>query len=211
MNETEIKFEREKREGTVPLGTYLLDAARRMGVEVECDRLGLTDSCAMIVTEGRDLLSEPTTAELELLDEERRNNGERLACQAKILTPGEIGVKTKEKQPKPEEPKPEEKTEQYRKEFEEMPLEKKVAALLQLEVIALGETFSFIVNSPFKIFEKAMDVMAEFGLKIDADTKKATRPKEHHAENGTENETVEEETVEAEEKSTENAAAKESI
>lgn len=198
MNETEIKFEREKREGIIPPGTYLLDAARRLGVEVECDRLGLTDSCAMIITEGKDLLSEPTTAELELLDEGRRASGERMACQAKIIAPGEITIMTKERAQKEEEPKPEEQTEQFRKEFEEMPLDKKIAALLQLEVIALGETFSYIANSPNAIIGKVMDVMASLGLRLDEEAKKATRPKEHH-EDKEADEAVEAEDVKPEE------------
>jgi hypothetical protein len=60
-----------------------------------------------------------------------------------------------------------------------LPLEKKVANLMELEVITLSETLSFVINSPFKIFEKAMDVMAEFGLKLDQEAKKAKRPAEH--------------------------------
>ena len=208
MNETEIKFERENREGIIPQGTYLLDAARRLGVEVTCDRLGLTDSCAMTVTEGRDLLTEPTKAELELLDEQRRASGERMACQAKIMAPGEIVIKTKEQAVKEEEPKPEEKTEQFRKEFEEMPLDKKAAALLQLEAIALSETFSYILNSPNLIIGKVMDVMANFGLKMDEESKKATRPKEHQAEEETSADT--DQAIEAEEiKPEETVSAKE--
>ena len=59
----------------------------------------------------------------------------------------------------------EDRSEEYRKEFAEMPLEKKIANLVQLETIALGETVSFIINSPFKIADKVLDVMAEFGFK----------------------------------------------
>jgi hypothetical protein len=74
--------------------------------------------------------------------------------------------------------------EQYRKEFAELPLEKQIANLVRLETIALGETVSFIINSPFKIADKFMDVMAEFGLKKEEREKEAARPAEHTKEAG---------------------------
>ena len=191
MEQVEVKFERENRGGLVAIGSYLFDAARRLGIEVEaeCGRVGECDSCAMKITAGSELLSAPTFAELNQLNDKRRKNGERLSCQTKIEKPGEITVMTNKKE-ETKEQKSEEKTEEYRKQFEEMPLEKKIASLLELEVIALGETFSFVLNSPFKIFEKAMDVLAEFGLKLETDAKNAKRPNEHNtkknkaAENG---------------------------
>lgn len=181
MNETELKFEREDRSGIAVGGSYLIDAARRIGIEVEaeCGRLGLCESCAMTVRHGGDLLSAPTKAEMEQLSDDRRKNGERLSCQAKIEKSGEVVIMTKEKKKQEAEPSAEEKTETFRKEFEELPLEKKIAALMKLEVIALGETFSFILNSPYKIADKVMDVMAEFGLKLDKEAKESTRPEEH--------------------------------
>ena len=180
MNEAELKFEREGRSGLAVVGSYLIDAARRVGIEVEdeCGRLGLCDTCAMTIKQGGDLLSAPTKAEMELLSDERRKNGERLSCQAKIEKSGEIVIMTKEKK-KEEKPSAEEKSENYRKEFEEMPLEKKIAELVRLEAIALGETFSFILNSPSKIVGKVMDVMAEFGIKLDEEAKNAKTPEEH--------------------------------
>jgi ferredoxin len=185
----DIKFERENREAVIAAGTYLYDAARRLGIEVECERMGASDFCAMQVLGGRELFSDLTKAEKEHLSEERLHNGERLACQAKILKAGEVVIMTKEKVKEEKQPE-EEKREQYRKEFEEMPLEKKIASLLELEAIALGETISFVFNSPFKIFDKAMEVMAEFGLKIEKDAKDATRPSEHSgATAATENDT----------------------
>ncbi len=75
--------------------------------------------------------------------------------------------------------KVDEQNEKYKKDFAELPLEKKLAALAQLEAIALGETFSFIFNSPYMVFDKVMDVMAEFGLKKEHQEKRAARPTEH--------------------------------
>jgi ferredoxin len=180
MEEVDIKFEREEISGIVPAGTYLYDAARRFGIEVECERKGETDACAMQILLGRELLSDYTKAENEQLSAQRRQNGERLACQVKIEKSGEVTIMTKEKV-KEEKETAEEKRESYKKEFEEMPLEKKIASLIELEAIALGETVSFVLNSPYLIFGKAMDVLAEFGLKFEKEAKEATRPSEHKA------------------------------
>jgi ferredoxin len=181
--EAHIKFEKEDRSGVAVVGSYLIDAARRLGIEIvdDCGRLGLCDSCAVTVKDGAEFLTAPTKAEIEQLSEERRKNGERLSCQAKIEKVGDIVIVTHEKK---EEPAAEDPNEKYRKEFAELPLDKKIANLLQLEAMTLGETFSFIMNSPYKIVDKVMDVMAGLGLKIEHETKKATRPEEHKSENG---------------------------
>ncbi len=182
MNEVDIKFEKEEVEGAVAVGTYLIDAAKRVGVDIGCDRLGLTDACAMMIKEGADLLTEPTKAEHEVLGEERLKGGERLGCQTKLNAPGSMLVKTTE----PEIP---EVTieEQFEKKFAELPLEEKAAQLLRLETMAFGETFNFILNSPYKIVGKVMDVMAGFGLTMDKDSKDAVKPVEHAEKNGSEN------------------------
>ena len=90
MNEIELKFERENRDGIAVAQSYLIDAARRLGVEISCERLGLTDDCAVTIKKGGELLSKPTKAELEVLSDKRRKKGERLACQTKLEKNGEI-------------------------------------------------------------------------------------------------------------------------
>lgn len=192
MREVEIKFERENISGIVPPDTYLFDAARRLGVEVECERRGESDECAMRVKEGAEFLSEITEREKEHLTARRRKNGERLACQVKLEKPGEIVIMTHKKKVE-EKPKEEVQTEEYRKQFEELPLEKKIASLLELESIALSETVWFVVNSPSHIVGKIMDVLAEFGLKLEEKDKDAKRPKEHKTDDDAE--TVESETA----------------
>jgi len=81
-----------------------------------------------------------------------------------------------------EKPSEEKIREDYQKEFQELPLEKKIASLVELESIALSETFSFILNSPYLVVGKVMDVLAEFGWAMEADAKKQARPAEHHDE-----------------------------
>ena len=181
--EAELKFERENTGGVAVVGTYLIDASRRLGVDIfdECGRLGLCDSCAVTVKSGAEFLTPPTKAEIEQLSEERRSNGERLSCQAKIAAEGEIVILTREKVDE----EPEDINEIYRKEFAELPLDKKVANLVQLEAMTLSETFSFLLNSPQKIVGAVMGVMAQFGLKIEDEEKKAKRPAEHKTDNET--------------------------
>lgn len=180
MTQADVKFERENIEGLIPVGTYLFDAARRIGIDIEdkCGRRGECDSCAVTVTKGMDLLSEVTKAEKEHLSEARLKNGERLTCQAKVEKVGEIVIMTKEKKVE-EKPAEEEMKKEYQKEFRELPLEKKIASLVELEAIALGDTFSFVLNSPSHIVGKFMDVLAEFGLKLEKEEDEAKKPEEH--------------------------------
>ena len=184
MLEAEIKFSREDREGVVAVGTYLIDAAKRFGIHFEdvCNPEEAVHHCSVVVSSGSDLLSDLTKAEQDYFADKSRKTNERLACQVKIDKAGEVEIMTNEKVKDPE---PETKassadtTEEYRKAFEEMPLEKKIANLVQLETIALGETVSFIINSPFKVADKLMDVMAEFGFKKEERQKESARPAEH--------------------------------
>ena len=180
MEEVEIGFPDEGREGVVPVGTYLVDAAKRLGISVPDCSSEDAHACEIIIKSGAELLSPPTKAEKEQLDADSRDGTVRLACYAKIEKPGEIIAMAKKKSEPVEEAKTEEREEAYRKEFTELPLEKKIANLVQLEAIALSETFAFVINSPFKVFEKVGDVLAEFGFKKEEEEKRKARP----AENG---------------------------
>ncbi len=184
--EAELKFEKENRNGIAVVGSYLIDAAKRLGVEIhdDCGRLGLCDSCAVTVKSGAEFLSEPTKAELEQLSEDRRKQGERLSCQAKIAKEGEIVIMTHEK--KDERPAEERINEEYRKEFEELPLEKKISRLMELEAVTLSETFNFILNSPYTIGGKVVDILSDFGFKFEKEAKAAKTPEEHKEEKNAE-------------------------
>lgn len=181
MEVTEIKFERENLEGIIPIGTYLADAARRMGIELWQETFGEAEFSVVKITKGGELLSAPTKTEVEYLSAEKRGAGERLAEQAKIELTGELTIMTTKK---PEEVKPdyEAKREEYRKEFEDLPLEKKIASLVELEAIAFSDTISFVINSPYKIVGKFIDVLAQFGFQIEDAAKKQARPAEHQTD-----------------------------
>jgi ferredoxin len=174
--EVEIKFEPSGRNGVVAVGSYLLDAARRLGVKIEDEfgEEGLTDDCFVKIIKGNELLSKPTKVELEHLTPERRKRGERLPSQTKIEKNGELVVMVTEKK-KPEATK----FESFKKEFDDYSLEEKVRHLMELESVTLSETFSYILNLPYTIGEKLRDGIAEFGFKIEEDAKKAKRPEEH--------------------------------
>lgn len=185
MSKVIIKFENEKAEGIVAVGTYLIDAAKRLGIKIDCDcfneEVETKGSCAVKITNGKTLLSSPTKLETELLTATQRKNGERLACQTKIEKAGEVTIMTKEKKVSEEEKKDQQEAtkEEFKKQFEELPLEKKIANLMELEAIALSETFSFVVNSPYAAVGKVFDVLAGFGLKMEKSDQDAKRPDEH--------------------------------
>lgn len=188
MAEILLRFENEDREGVVPVGTYLIDAARRFGIRIDDDPISNDGqhACAVAISSGAELLSEPTKLEREYFKGHGRNGSERLACQTKIEKAGEVIIMTdKKKSAETESESEKDANERYRKEFEEMSLETKIANLVKLEAIALGETLSFVANTPFKIVDKVMDVMAEFGLKKEDDAKNAQRPAEHKQNSAT--------------------------
>lgn len=181
MSVAQVTFKREDREGIVAVGSYLLDAAKRFGVRFEGDCVQDEGShfCSLMVVSGSDSLSPLTSVETEHFSAHGRKSNERLACQTKIETAGDVVIMTTEKKNDADKPEVDEQSEQYKKDFAQLPLEKKIATLVQLEAIALGETVSFIINSPYLVFDKVMDVMAEFGLRKEERDKKSTRPKEH--------------------------------
>ncbi len=77
MNEVEIKFEREDLAGLVAVGTYLSDAARRIGIELRTEEFGEKVFAVVTINKGGELLSAPTKIETELLSDARRERGER--------------------------------------------------------------------------------------------------------------------------------------
>jgi ferredoxin len=180
MADVEIKLEREGLDGIVAVGTYLSDALRRFGIRSGCGRGNGTTThlCAVTVSQGKELLTARTQAEKDFFGEDA-DLSRRLACEARIERPGEIIIMTDEKATEPKKESSDERG-RYIKEFADLPLDKKISDLVKLEAMAMGETISFILNSPYKVLEKIGDVMADLGRKMDAEQKKASRPVEHH-------------------------------
>jgi ferredoxin len=183
-----IKFEPEGRSGIIAEGTYLWDAAKRLGVYLpaECEGRGTCDTCAVIVKEGATLLSSLTEAEREQLSPERLASGERLACQTKVEHSGDIIL-----QPVPITERAEtteETLKGFRKEFREMPLDKKLATLVELETVAMMQTLNAVFGLPFTVGGKVLDFMAGRGRALNRREREARRPAEHRPAGETINE-----------------------
>jgi ferredoxin len=175
----EIKIEPDGRSGIIAEGTYLWDAAKRLGARLpaECEGRGECDTCAVIIEEGATLLSSLTEAERTRLSPERLAAGERLACQVKVERAGELVLR-----PVPVTERAEttdEAVKDFRKEFKEMPLDRKMATLAELEAVTMFQTLGAIMNLPFTIGEKVMDFMAGMGRAKTRQEREARRPTEH--------------------------------
>ncbi len=173
MADVAIKFKREGTDGLVAVGSYLIDAIRRFGIKVECDchpKNGI-HSCAVLVPEGSGNLSPLTETETEHFAQHGRRSNERLACEARIVKPGEITIMTEQK--KEESKKTEAPKDRVQTEFEALPLDKKIVSLLQMEAVTISEAFSYVVNSSAKAFEKMGNAVEEFGAKFEQQARKA--------------------------------------
>jgi ferredoxin len=176
----EWKTDGQEHSGIIAEGSYLWDAAKRLGLKLpaECEGRGECDTCAVVVERGATLLSALTNAEREHLSPERLGAGERLACQAKIERGGEDLVL----RPVPfteRQETAEESIKDFRKEFREMPLDKKLATLVELEAVAAFQTLKVVADFPFKVFEKGLDLMAGRGRTLYQREREERRPSEH--------------------------------
>jgi ferredoxin len=175
----DIKFEPEGRDGIIAEGTYLWDAAKRLGVRLpaECEGRGECDTCAVIVEKGATLLSSLTEPERERLSPERLAAGERLACQAKVERGGELVLR-----PVPVTERAEttqETVKELRKEFKDLPLQRKLATLVELEAVTMFQTLSVIADIPYKVGGKVLDLIAGRGRTLRQREREARRPAEH--------------------------------
>ena len=59
-------------------------------------------------------------------------------------------------------------------EFEALPLDQKFASLLKMEAVTITEAFNYVVESSSKAFEKAGEVINDFGAKFEKEARKAT-------------------------------------
>ena len=180
----EIKFEPDGLSGLVAEGSYLWDAAKRLGVRLpaECQGRGECDTCAVGVEQGMELLSSLTDAERERLSPERLAAGERLACQTKVERGGELVLRVVPATER--EPTSEETVKDLRKEFNDLPLGRKLATLAEFEAATMFQTLSAIVDIPFMLGGKVMDLMAGRGRTLNERDRAARRPVEHTRQPG---------------------------
>jgi ferredoxin len=176
-----VEFVPDGRHGVVAEGTYLWDAAKRLGLRLpaECEGRGECDTCAVVVKEGATLLSGLTEAERPRLSPDRLAAGERLACQTKVERAGDLilqPVPVTERQETAEEAK-----QDLRTEFRELPLQQKLTTLVELEAIVARQTFKAIADVPISYFEKGLDFVVNFGRERARRERQARRPAEHVA------------------------------
>jgi len=86
MKEAMIIFQPSGRRGKVPLGETLLEASRRLGVDIEslCGEKMLCGKCRVRIEEGGENLTEFQEEEGKFIPPAERREGLRLACAARI-------------------------------------------------------------------------------------------------------------------------------
>lgn len=152
-----ITFEPSGIGGTVATGTYLIDAAKRLGAPVGAGCMrgkGHCSTCVVKVVAGADLFSAPGTIEQSFLSQEQFDQGLRLACHAKLEGEGEVTVRMVRRQERAKESTPDT---DVKKQFHSLPLEKKISTLLQLEAITVSEAFNAAIDKPLAFGAKTFD------------------------------------------------------
>ena len=155
-----ITFEPSGINGVVAEGTYLIDAARRMGAPLGAGCTagkGECPSCVVSVKAGANLLSPPSVAEEKQLGAEQLQQALRLACQVKIESHGDVVVMAAAR-PQTRTAPAETETD-LRKKFGTLPLSKKLATLVQLEVITMSEAFDSAIEKPLAFGSKTFDAI----------------------------------------------------
>jgi ferredoxin len=154
-----ITFEPSGISGLVAEGTYLIDAARRMGAPLGAGCTagkGECPACVVSVKSGAELLSPPSLAEERELGEEQLQQSLRLACQVKIENHGDVVVMStvrSQSRPAPDDGS------DLTKRFGALPLGKKLATLMQLEAIAMSEAFDSAIEKPLAFGSKTFDAI----------------------------------------------------
>lgn len=155
-----ITFEPSGINGVVAEGTYLIDAARRMGASLGSGCTagkGECPSCVVSVKIGAELLSLPSAAEEKQLGLEHLDQSFRLACQTKIENHGELVVMVSTVTPRRSDNVDTEA--ELRKKFGGLPLSKKLATLMQLEAITMTEALDAAMEKPLQFGSKTFDAL----------------------------------------------------
>jgi ferredoxin len=151
-----ITFEPSGINGVVAQGTYLIDAARRMGAPLGAGCTagkGECPECVVSVKSGAELLSSPSQVEEKQLGTQQLDQSLRLACQVKIENPGDVVVMNAAR---PERPIEDTEAELLKK-FGGLSLAKKMATLAQFEVITMSEAFDTAIEKPLAFGSRTFD------------------------------------------------------
>jgi ferredoxin len=152
-----VTFEPSGISGVVAQGTYLIDAARRMGAPLGAGCTagkGECPDCVVSVKAGAGLLSPPSQIEEKQLGTEQLDQSLRLACQVKLENHGDVVVMAATRP----QARPADDTEaELLKKFGGLSLAKKMATLAQLEVITMSEAFDTAIEKPLAFGSKTFD------------------------------------------------------
>lgn len=154
-----ITFEPSGISGLVAEGTYIIDAARRMGASLGAGCTagkGECPACVVSVKSGANLLSQPSAAEEKQLGIEHLDQSLRLACQVKIENHGEVVVMVAAR-PQVRPTNPADTEAELRTKFGGLPLSKKIATLLAFEAITMSEAFDSAIEKPLAFGSKTFD------------------------------------------------------
>ena len=152
-----ITFEPSGISGVVAQGTYLIDAARRMGAPLGTGCTagkGECPDCVVSVKAGASLLSSPSLVEEKQLGAEQLHQALRLACQVKIENQGDVVVMAAAR---PETRPADDTQAELLKKFGGLPLTKKLATLMQFETITMSEAFDAAIEKPLAFGSKTFD------------------------------------------------------
>ena len=150
----EIRFEPDGPNGLVAEGTSVLDAARQLGFHIP-DCGVCNGACAIRIVTGSTLLSDLTDIERKRLSPERLVAGERLACQCSAERGGELVIRLVAESERTR--SAEEKTHDLSQEFRDLPFDRKIATLMQMETIAVSEAFDKIADASVSLGKKIFD------------------------------------------------------
>jgi uncharacterized 2Fe-2S/4Fe-4S cluster protein (DUF4445 family) len=156
-----VTFEPSGIGGAVAQGTYLIDAARRLGVSLGTgctSGKGDCPACLVSVTTGLGVLSAPSGVEERVLGAELLSQSHRMACQTKIENHGDIVLTVVPPKPRPVS---EQSEADLMKSFGELPLTKKIAALMQFEALTMSQAFDAAIEKPMALGSKAFDSIVQ--------------------------------------------------
>jgi DNA helicase IV len=123
------------------------------------------------------MLSSPTEAERKSLGDDKLAQNIRLACQTRIEKSGEVVVQIMTEQKKSDTSQAEVKA--FRKKFAELPLDKKLSTLVQLEVVTMSDAMNAIIDKSVAAGEKVMDTFVRRARTSREQKREAKRPTEH--------------------------------
>ena len=155
-----ITFQPSGITGLVAEGTYLIDAARRMGASLGTGCTagkGECPACVVSVKDGADLLSPPSAAEEKQLGAEHLDQSLRLACQTKIEYQGDVVVMVTARPQTRNAPVDTESD--LKKKFSSLPLNKKLATLMQFEALTMSEAFDSAIEKPLAFGSRTFDAI----------------------------------------------------